>query len=61
MWTKEKVLEEASKLTTMKELEENKTLSSAAFRLGIRDEATKHIPRSRNSTKKISLKRKCLI
>ena len=36
MWTKEKVLEEASKLTTMKELEENKALSSAAFRLGIR-------------------------
>ena len=43
MWTKEKVLEEASKLTTMKELEENKALSSAAFRLGFRDEATKHI------------------
>ena len=60
MWTKEKVLEEASKLTTMKELEENKALSSAAFRLGIRDEATKHIPRSRKQYKKDITKKEML-
>lgn len=60
MWTKEKVLEEASKLTTMKELEENKALSSAAFRLGIRDEATKHIPRNRKQYKKDITKKEML-
>ena len=52
MWTKEKVLEESSKLTTMKEWRENKALSSAADRLEIRAEATKHIPRSAKQYKK---------
>ena len=52
MWTKEKVLEESSKLTTMKEWRKNKALSSAADRLGIRAEATKHIPREVKQYKK---------
>ena len=52
MWTKEKVLEESSKLTTMKEWRENKALSSAADRFGIRAEATKHIPRDVKQYKK---------
>ena len=52
MWTKEKVLEESSKLTTMKEWRANKALSSAASRLGIRDEATNHIPRDVKQYKK---------
>lgn len=52
MWTKEKVLEESSKLTTMKEWRENKALSSAANRFGIRAEATKHIPRDVKQYKK---------
>lgn len=60
MWTKEKVLEEASKLTTMKEFRENKALSSAASRLGIRTEAIKHIPRDRKQYKKGITKKEML-
>lgn len=52
MWTKERVLEESSKLTIMKEWRENKALSSAADRFGIRAEATKHLPRAVKQYKK---------
>lgn len=47
MWTKELVLEKAANIKTMKEWRANKALSSAASRLNIREEATKHIPRER--------------
>ena len=61
MWTKEKVLKEASKLKTMKEWRKNKALSSAADRLGIRAEATKHIPREVKQYKKDITKQEIMV
>ena len=50
MWTKALVLEKAANIKTMEEWRANKALSSAASRLKIREEATKHIPRERVTT-----------
>lgn len=47
MWTKELVLKKAASIKTMKEWRADKALSSAASRLNIREEATRHIPRER--------------
>ena len=60
MWTKEKVIKEASKISSMKELNENKALKSAASRLGIYKEATSHIKRD-STRSKIELTQKEII
>lgn len=52
MWTKEKVFEEVSKLTTIKELQSNKALVSAAYRLGIYKECSNKLIRIRNEYSK---------
>ena len=48
MWTKEKVFEEVSKLTTIKEFQSNKALVSAASRLGIYKECSNKLISIRN-------------
>ena len=52
MWTKEKVKEEAAKLTTTGEWRANKALSSAASRLGIYKEVTQHLIKERKEYSK---------